>query len=584
MVVPVFRSANLVAAVVLVASAAWAQLAVPSSRFVPGRALVQFRQGVTSLQAQQVLQSVGTRFAREAPDIGIHVLELPPTANEMAVIHSLQARPEVAFAEPDYILPLQQQVTPNDPYYPSEWHLGKIQASGAWSVTTGSPAIIIAIADTGVDATHPDLVSKIVPGWNVVSNNSNTSDAYGHGTKVAGTAAAATNNGVGVASPAWGCLIMPVRVSEAGDGSSTVLDIANAIVWAAGHGARVVNVSYAVTGSGTVDSAAQKLQSKGGVVVVSAGNDGYTYTSGDDPYLITVSATDPNDVIYSWSSRGNIVDLAAPGCTGMTTTSGGGYASACGTSFSAPLTAGVAALMLSANPGLTAADVARILKQSADDLGAPGWDTTYAWGRLNAAQAVSLAMSGGSAPDTQPPSVSFSWPASGAILSGVVSVQVSAVDDAGVSSVSLAVAGATLGTASTAPYTFTWDTTKYANGAYTLTATARDLAANQSQASISVTVSNTKDTVAPAVWITSPAAGATVAGNIAVSVTATDNVGVVKAELCVDGSTVGTSATAPFSIRWNAKKQGKGTHTLQVKAYDTAGNVGVSQSVTVVVN
>src|SRR5204863_8960077 len=105
-------------------------------------------------------------------------------------------------------------VIPNDPYYTNwEWHLQKISAPTAWNVTTGSN-IIIAIIDTGVNPSHPDLASKLVAGWNFYSNNSDTSDVYGHGTAVAGTAAAVSKNGLGVTSVCWGCWIMPIRVGD----------------------------------------------------------------------------------------------------------------------------------------------------------------------------------------------------------------------------------------------------------------------------------------------------------------------------------------------------------------------------------
>src|SRR6185369_4047715 len=119
----------------------------------------------------------------------------------------LRSQPEVVFAELDRIYE-PQTVTPNDPWYANwEWHLKKISAPTAWSTTTGSNSVTIAIIDTGVYASHEDLASKLVSGWNVYSNNSDTSDVYGHGTQVAGAAAAASNNGLGVASVCWGCWI-----------------------------------------------------------------------------------------------------------------------------------------------------------------------------------------------------------------------------------------------------------------------------------------------------------------------------------------------------------------------------------------
>jgi hypothetical protein len=562
--------------------AAWAVtcwqpvLAQGNPDFVRGRLLVKFRPEVTAEQAPAFVAGFQARISGELPRIGVQMIELPPQASERVYLNAFKARPEVAFAELDRIVP-PADVTPNDPWYPNEWHLPKISAPAAWSTTTGSSIITIAILDTGVDGTHEDLVSKMVSGWNFYDNNSDTADVYGHGTKVAGAAAAAGNNGKGVASLAWGCWIMPIRVS-ATNGYATYSAIANGITWAADHGARVANVSYRVTTSSTVSAAAQYFHSKGGVVVVSAGNESTFDSSADNPYILTVSATDPNDALYSWSNTGNNIDVAAPGCV-YSTTRGGGYTSACGTSFSAPIVAGVTALVLSNNPGLTAAQVTSILQQSADDRGAAGWDPSYGWGRVNAAKAV--VMAGGGTADTQPPVVSLLSPANGAVVSGTITIQVAASDNVGATSVSIAVDGALLCTLAAAPYSCSWNTTTAANGTHTLTATAKDAAGNAATASITVTLNNAADTTPPVIAITSPVSGSTVSGNLSVLVKATDNVGVVKVALYVDGSLSAASTTAPFTTKWNSRKAARGPHTLQTKAYDAAGNMGSSAPVTV---
>ncbi len=160
-----------------------------------------------------VLAAFQARDDGEIPGTGVKVLSLPPNASERALERAFRKRAEVESAEVDLLVP-PDGVTPNDPLYPSQWHLSRIAAPDAWSTTTGSSGIIIAILDSGVDGSHPDLASKMVSGWNFYDNNANTTDVYGHGTKVAGTAAAAGNNGTGVASVAWNCLIMPVRISD----------------------------------------------------------------------------------------------------------------------------------------------------------------------------------------------------------------------------------------------------------------------------------------------------------------------------------------------------------------------------------
>src|SRR5262249_34838805 len=369
---------------------------------------VQFGPDTHPGRADEITAAAGGRKVGEIAQIGVRILELPAGADEEATARAFRARSEGAFAQPDRIIQ-PADIIPDDPYYGAEWHLPRIGAPAAWSTSSGSGSVIIAICDTGCDPTHPDLISKYVPGWNFYDNNSNTSDVYGHGTAVAGAAAAASNNGAGVASVAWGCPIMPLRVS-APDGSATYSTIASAITYAADHGARVANVSYLVSDSSTVSSAGQYLQSKGGVLAVAAGNYSTFDSSADDAHMLVVSATDQNDVLATWSNTGNNVDLSAPGVNIDTTTSGGTYGAGSGTSFSAPIVAGVAALVISVNPSLTPAQVTSILEQSADDLGSPGRDPSYGWGRVNAARAVSMAGGGGSVPDTTPPTVSISSP------------------------------------------------------------------------------------------------------------------------------------------------------------------------------
>jgi thermitase len=452
-------------------------LTEPTYQFVPGRVLVKFRSEVLPEHARQVIAALGARDASEIPEIGLHVLELPYQAGEMAFVRAFQGRPEVEFAELDQIL-LVQQTTPNDPFYlnPNAWALQKISAPDAWALNTGSETIIIAILDTGVDGTHEDLAAKMVPGWNIYNNNADTSDVFGHGTAVAGTAAAATNNSIGVASVAWGCRIMPVRVSDI-SGYASISDIANGLTWAANHGARVANISFNATGYSTVSSAARYFQDKGGVVAIAAGNEGMSTQNADNPYILTVGATDSSDVLCSWSNRGNNLDVVAPGHV-ATTGRGGTYVAADGTSFAAPIVAGAAALVLSTNPGLTPSQVQNIIKQSADDLGATGWDSTYGYGRINLARALTTAPGSGSNGDTIPPSTVIASPVDGGTVAGMVGVSVTATDNVAVTKVELYVDGVLYGTSVNSPFTIKWNTRKAAKGAHSILSKAYDAAGN----------------------------------------------------------------------------------------------------------
>jgi thermitase len=546
--------------------------------FVPGRVLVKFRSSIGLDHARQIVAALGARDADELPQIGVFVLDLPEQADEEAFANALQQRPDVEFAELDRIVK-PAEVVPNDPWYAgAEWHLPKIAAPAAWPITTGNSGITIAILDSGVDINHQDLSANIVPGWNIVSNNGDMGDVNGHGTNVAGAAAALSNNGIGVASLCWTCKIMPVRISDS-TGSSTYSAISSGLNWAADHGARVANISFIVSESSAVKTAAQYFQSKGGVVTASAGNYSTFTSAADNPYILTVSATDISDAPSGFSNYGNNVDVAAPEAV-YTTVRGGGYMYAGGTSFSAPIVAGVAALVFSVNPSLTPIEVQDILRRSADDLGPAGFDVHYGWGRVNAARAV--AMAGTAAPDQTAPTASFVTPTAGATVFGNAGITVSASDNAGVSSVLLRIDGIDQAIDTTAPYNFSWNTVAVTNGLHTLTCVAADAAGNQSVSSITVVVNNLIDATPPTIAILQPSINAVVSGTVSVLVEANDNGGKVsRVDFYVDNRLTASSTTAPYTMKWNTRKISAGMHVLRCKAYDSAGNLGSSNEVTV---
>ncbi len=565
------RTFIFIAALLLVAPVSLAQ----PSGVVKGRVLVKFKAGTTKAKSDHAVLALGAREVGELSRIGVKVLQLPESANEVASASILRDRPEVEFAEPDCIV----EPSTVDPMIGSQWHINKISAPAAWLSTHGNPSVVIAVIDTGCDPTHPDLVAKYVPGWNFYDNNSNSSDVHGHGTLVAGTAAATTDNGIGVAGVSYDCKIMPLRVSSA-TGSGLTSLMANALTWAADRGARVANISYAVSTSSVIQSAAQYFMDRGGVVTVAAGNSGTFVATPDSPSVLAISASTANDTVATWSTTGNNIDLACPGENIFTTTRGGGYGATSGTSLSSPIAAGVAALVISANPSLSGAQARDVMKASADDIGAPGWDSGSGSGRVNASRAVALALAGPAA-DTQAPTVSFSTPGQNATLSGMCSVLVGAGDNVGVSSVELSFNGTSLGTKSSGPYSWTWDTCSAQNGSYTLKATARDAAGNTSSSTVTVSILNVPDSTPPTVAVMSPGAGAHVSKPTSITASAADNVGVVRVEFYVDGKLIGSSAGPSFSIGWNPKKVPKGSHTIQAKAFDAAGNYAWSTVVAV---
>jgi subtilisin family serine protease len=553
----------------------------PGTRFVPGRVLVLFDPASDEAEAERVVSVHGGRTVSRDPRLGLRVVELAAGVDEMGAVRALRGRHGVLAAELDEIVPLSQAVTPNDPQYGSQAHLRAINAPMAWSRTTGSPSVVVAVIDTGVNGDHPDLAGRLVPGWNTYDNNANYADVYGHGTKVAGTVTTATNNGIGVASICWDCMIMPIRASQP-TGGATLSALAAGLTWAADHGARVANISYQVSGSSTVTAAAQYFMQKGGLVFSSAGNYSTNDPAPDNPSIVTVSGVDPaTNSLYSWSNYGNNIDVTAPGCAGMTTTMTLGYGGGCGTSFASPIAAGVAALVYSVNPNLTPAQVLDILKQSAIDIGTTGWDIRFGAGMVDADAAVAMA-SGTSTTDTRGPTVSIGAPVNAATLSGAVAASATVSDAEGsVASVEFRVGATTVCSFTTGPYSCSVDTTKFSDATTTFSVVARDNSNNVTTAQIAITIRNA-DAIKPVVNLTAPAAGATVSGTATVAFAATDNLGVTGITVTVGSATICSVAGTATGCAWNTTATPNGPAVLTVTARDAAGNTqAASVSVTV---
>ncbi len=175
--------------------------AAEPQQWVKSRILVQPRAGLPTSEFEKIIERHAGQSVKFIPQLNLHVVELPPGANEVQVARALSGNRHIEFSEVDELLP-PDDTAANDPYFDSAWHLTMIGALQAWDISLGT-GIVAAILDTGVDANHPDLVGHLVPGWNMYDDNSDTSDVYGHGTKVAGVVAAVANNGIGVTSLAW---------------------------------------------------------------------------------------------------------------------------------------------------------------------------------------------------------------------------------------------------------------------------------------------------------------------------------------------------------------------------------------------
>ena len=450
------------------------------------RILLKGKPGVSNARLQGIVDAQGGREVGRIARIDVREIKVPAHARDV-VVRALQKNPAIKFAEPVYLVG-PDYVAPDDPGYGDAWHLPTVDAPTAWSLSKGD-GIVVAVLDTGVDSSHPDLAAKLVPGWNAASQSDDISDVHGHGTWVSGTVGAATDNSTGVAALGWNTMIMPIKVTNRSDGWASTTDIARGLVWAADNGAHIANMSYMVWQFSTVQTAAAYMRDNGGLVFGSAGNNGADGGYSPTPHIIVVGATARDDIVASWSNFGAYIDLSAPGVAIETTHTDGRYTAVSGTSFSSPVAAGVASLVMGANGQLNAAQVEKILFDSAEDLGETGWDAHYGWGRVNAGNAVTVAWS--ELEDRVAPEVRISAPADGTTVDGEVTIRVDATDDVGVVEVLIHVDGQLLGTEVVAPFEFLWDTAAGAEGSVQLMAEARDATGNISRDEIQVNVRRT---------------------------------------------------------------------------------------------
>lgn len=389
--------------------------APPPTNFQQGAILVKFKPMV-SFAADLALGSQGLRTISAVSASGVRKVAVAPGSEE-STARALSGSPLVEYAEPNYIR--SASYAPNDPRYNDQWALPKINAPSAWDITTGSPAIIVAIIDTGIDIGHPDRPQNLLLGADFIVDPTGgtlvSGDPQGHGTHVAGIVAARMNNGAGVTGVAPGVTIMSVRVLDA-QGSGDTYTTARAITYAADHGAKIISLSLAGLDKSTAEEqAVNYAYGKGALVVAAAGN---CYEGGVDcgnqinpanypgalEHVVAAAATDVNDAHARYSETGSYVDLAAPGNSILSTCINSAYCRKSGTSMATPYVAGVAALAWSANPSLTADQIDSILRRSALDLGAPGRDDVFGQGRVDANGAASRARDESATPAATPTS------------------------------------------------------------------------------------------------------------------------------------------------------------------------------------
>jgi subtilisin family serine protease len=365
--------------------------------------LVRFDPGTSDAAIRSAVSAAGGQIERSGADTG-YVKVSAGEQSAAQVQAKLDRSPLVSNVGPNTIR--YAAAVPNDPSFSAQSsYLQTMHLPDAWNTTTGNDSMILAIVDSGVQLNHPDLVGRLVPGWDYVNNDSDPSDDFGHGTMVAGIAAASTNNGRGVAGATWQGKIMPIKVLDS-SGEADDNDIAAGIKYAVDHGASVINLSLGGPGEGTgiLQQYVDYATSHNVVVVAAAGNDGdqgvLAATAPHYPAacngVIAVGATDAVGNHAPFSSYGSWIDVVAPGDLtnsnqqdGITTTmKGSTYGVGAGTSFSSPLVAGVAFLMRAADPNAGQATISARLIGSARDLGPAGFDSVYGAGMVDATAAL----------------------------------------------------------------------------------------------------------------------------------------------------------------------------------------------------
>jgi hypothetical protein len=303
-------------------------------------------------------------------------------ADVRRVVEQYLQDPNIEYIVPDYKRGNNQ--LPNDPFINQQWAVNTLQLNDVWQLEIDHE-VIVAVIDTGVDNTHEDLQGRVIQGYNFIHGNTNTMDdsLSSHGTMGAGIIAAITNNGIGITGATHNVKIMPIKVLDK-NGSGYDSGIIEGIIYAADHGADVINLSLGGSQfSQALWDVVKYAYSKGVVVVAAAGNEASTvgYPAAF-PEVIAVGATDHLDRKASFSNYGRPLDLVAPGVQILSTTSMDTYSYADGTSFAAPYTAALAGMLKGKSPSLTPAQIEWLMESTALDLGNSGWDHYFGYGRI----------------------------------------------------------------------------------------------------------------------------------------------------------------------------------------------------------
>jgi subtilisin family serine protease len=367
-----------------------------------GSLIVRVRQDLgDDAPARAMMQALG---ARHNGAVDYYIVDTPilrggelPGDAENALSESLMATGLFEYAVPNWLCyPLE---TPNDSLYGDQWHHPQMHSAEGWDTTHGDGDMVIAFTDTGIYKAHSDLAGKVVNGYDAFNNISeddggSVEDFHGHGTHVAGCAAAISNNANGVAGVNWNAKIMMIRVAIDGGGGAYYEDLLEGAQWAIEHGAKIVSASYSGVDYEPIQTMGEYIHSIGGIYMYAAGNDGRNLSWFDWQDVVVVGASSYGDSMAWFSAYGNAIDVFAPGEDIGSTTRDGGYGWWSGTSMATPVANGVASMIWSVDPSLSAEEVEQLMFETCRDLGTAGDDSTWGWGRVDLRDAVEAAAAG----------------------------------------------------------------------------------------------------------------------------------------------------------------------------------------------
>jgi thermitase len=362
--------------------------------YVAGELIVTYEERASNSAVESLDEEVGAEVEERLPEVDARLFEFPEVQDEPSseareqdleeIKEDLEADPAVESVGYNYLV--RPAYTPDDPRFKYQWGLRKTGFENAWDSTRGS-GVEIALVDTGMATRHEDLRQKVAMRWDFVNDDRTVRDLGGHGTHVAGIAAARTGNGKGVAGGCPDCNLLVAKIFD-GPRTGTVARMAEGIIWSADHGAEVINLSVTHPNFSTVDRAAVDYAADRGAVVVAAAGNGdtsdRTYPAAY-PAVIAVAATNQDDRRASFSNYGDWVDVAAPG-VGVLSTVPDGYASWNGTSMATPHVSALAGLL--AARGHDRQTIRTLILDTAVDLGPDGPDPYFGAGRMSAGRAV----------------------------------------------------------------------------------------------------------------------------------------------------------------------------------------------------